>query len=183
MQADRDIQIAYLDQKLGNPADAPTFSVAMQLSPYYTPTAGNGLWGSFDELFSTGDPIFSVSVSFMETDLSRGTSRTTRALVDEQLVQASISKKEAESTVRQKIKDIQMRIDSGLDTVTLLLKDYDFAANDVEVERILAASYFGNDLSIRRKELAMYGAAFSLLQQLRSLTVLSAELEILLGST
>lgn len=183
MQADRDIQIAYLDQKLGNPADAPTFSVAMQLSPYYTPTAGNGLWGSFDELFSTGDPIFSVSVSFMATDLSRSTSRTTRALVDEQLVQASISKKEAESTVRQKIKDIQMRIDSGLDTVTLLLKDYDFAANDVEVERILAASYFGNDLSIRRKELAMYGAAFSLLQQLRSLTVLSAELEILLGST
>jgi hypothetical protein len=70
-----------------------------------------------------------------------------------------------------------------LDTVTLLLKDYDFAVNDVEVERILAASYFGNDLSIRRKELAMYGAAFSVMQQLRSLTVLSAELAIFLGST
>jgi hypothetical protein len=183
MQADRDIQIARLDQKLGNPADAPTFSVAMQLSPYYTPTAGNGLWGSFDELFSSGDPVFSVSISFMATDLSRSTSRTTRALVDEQLVQASISKTEAESTVYQKIKDLQLRIDSGLDMVTLLLKDYDFAVNDVEIERILAASYFGNDLSIRRKELAMYGAAFSVLQQLRSLTALSAELAIVLGST
>lgn len=183
MQADRDIQIVFLDQKLGNPADAPTFSVAMQLSPYYTPTAGNGLWGSFDELFSSGDPNFSVSVSFMATDLSRSTGRTTRALIDEQLVQASISKTEAESSVRQKLKDLQLRIDSGLDMVALLLKDYDFAVNDVEVERILAASYFGNDLSIRRKELAMYGAAFSVLRQLRSLTALSAELAIVLGST
>ncbi len=53
----------------------------------------------------------------------------------------------------------------------------------MKVERILDESYFGKNPGIRRKEPAMYGAAFSVLQQLRSLTALSAELAIVLGST
>ncbi|NCA93088.1 hypothetical protein EOM82_07630, partial [bacterium] len=77
------------NQIMGNPADAPTLSLSMNISPYYDPSAGNGLWGSFDELFTTGEPVFSVSVAFQSNDLARNTGRTTRSLADEKLVQAS----------------------------------------------------------------------------------------------
>jgi hypothetical protein len=174
--------IAQLDRSLGNPADAPTFSLSMQVSPYYDPSAGNGLWGSVDELFKTGEPIVSVSLMFQSSDLGRGTSKTTRALADEQIVQASIAKERADSAVRQTIRDFQMRIDTGISSLGLLLEDYRYAVNAIEIERILSESYQGNTLSMKRKELARYGAAFNLLQHLRTMTLLSMELELFLGA-
>lgn len=182
-KAERDLRIAQLDRQMGNPADAPTFALSMNVSPYYAATAGNGLPGSFDELFNSSDPVLSVSLSFQSSDLSRSTSKTTRALADEQIVQASLAMDSAASAVRQKARDLQQRIDSALATLGLLMTEYRFSVNAIEIERILAASYQGNTLSIERKELAMYGAAFAVLQHLRSITVLAAELELYLGAT
>lgn len=180
--AGRDMMVARLDRSLGNPADAPTLSLSMNISPYYDPSAGNGLWGSFDELFTTGEPVFSVSVAFQSNDLARNTGRTTRSLADEKLVQASIAKEEAASAVRQRSRDLQMRIETGLSTIGLLLDEYRFAVNAIEIERILAESYQGSTLSMERVELARYSAAFTLLQHLRTMTVLAMELRQFMGS-
>lgn len=180
-EAQRDLQVARLERSLGNPSDAPTLSLSMQLSPYYSPTAGNGLFGSVNELFATGEPIFSVSVAFQSSDLSRSSGKTTRALSDEQIVQASIAREAAGASVAQRLRDFQMRIESGLSTLALLLEEYRFAVQAIEIERILAESYQGNTLSMRQRELARYGAAFSLLQHMRSMTLLAAELNLFIG--
>lgn len=182
-KAERELRIAQLDRALGNPADAPTFSLSMQLSPYYTPTAGNELWGSFDEMWTSSDPNFSVTVGFQFSDLSRNLGKSTRKLTEEQMVQSSLAKESAESQVLQKARDLQLRIDQGFLTLGLRLSEYRQAVNAIEIEKILAESYQGNALSMRRRELAMYGSAFALLQHLRLMHLLSQEVQLFVDAS
>lgn len=181
-EAERDLQVALLDKSLGNPADAPTFSVSVQFSPYYTPTAGNGLWGSFDELFTTSDPTLSVSVGFMANDLSRSTSKLTKQLGDEQIVQASLRKDQAVQAVTQKGSDYVLLINKEFATLAALLDDYKYALNELEVVRIRSAAGLADQTSFRQKEIGIYNAAFAVLQKLRNMTLLAVELEVFTGS-
>jgi outer membrane protein TolC len=177
--AERELRIALLDRDLGNPGDAPRLSVSLQLSPFYTVAAGNTLWDSVDSLFTSASPNFSVSVSFLATDLSRSLSRTTTKLVDEKIIQATISKNEAHSAVVDRLAELQRETDSAVAKLSLLMDSYTLAVTDVEVEQIKADAGISDRNRVKRAQLGMYEAAFAILQQLRTLRLIDAQLSLL----
>ncbi|WP_422477756.1 TolC family protein [Pleomorphochaeta sp. DL1XJH-081] len=177
--AERELRIALLDRDLGNPGDAPRLSVSLQLSPFYTVTAGNSLWDSVDSLFTSASPNFSVSVSFLATDLSRSLSRTTAKLVDEKIIQATISKNQARSAVVDRLAELQRETDSAVAKLSLLMDSYTLAVTDVEVEQIKADAGISDRSRVKRAQLGMYEAAFAILQQLRTLRLIDAQLSLL----
>lgn len=181
--AQREMQIASLDKSLGSPGDAVRLSVAMQLSPFYNVTPGNSLWDSIDGLFTASDPNFSVSVSIMATDLSRSLRKTTDALVDEQMVQATLAMEHARRAVIEQFSQYQQEIDSGLVTLSVLLDTYQLAVIDADVAHIQAQSGGADRQVVRRTEIALYKAAFDLLQHLRSLRLLDARIALFLDLT
>lgn len=180
--AERELRIAMLDKDLGNPADAPRLSVSMQLSPFYTVSAGNTLWDSVDRLFTTGSPNVSVSVSFMATDLSRSLGKTTDRLVGEKILQATISKEQARSAVMDRLSDLQRELDTAVAKLSVLMDSYTLAVTDVEVEQIRAEAGIADRTMVKRAELGMYESAFAILQQLRALRLLDARLSLLIGT-
>jgi outer membrane protein TolC len=179
MSAERELRIALLDRDLGNPGDAPRLSVSLQLAPFYTVAAGNTLWDSVDSLFTSASPNFSVSVSFLATDLSRSLSRTTTKLVDEKIIQATISKNEAHSAVVDRLAELQRETDSAVAKLSLLMDSYTLAVTDVEVEQIKADAGISDRNRVKRAQLDMYEAAFAILQQLRTLRLIDAQLSLL----
>jgi len=181
-EAHRDLQLAQIDKNLGTPSDAPMLSVSVQYSPYYTPSAGNGLLESFDELFSTSDPTVSVSVGFMAHDLFRSTNTMTKILIDEQILQASLRKEEAVQAITQKSSDYLLRIDQEFASLALLIDDYDFVLHELGNIHIQFAGGLVQEERIRHAELDVYTKAFAVLQKLRTMTLLAVELELFTGT-
>ena len=179
--AEQELQTALIDKALGNPGDAPRLSISMRLSPYTT--AGTTLWDSVDNLFSASDPTMSVSVSFIASDLARTLRKTTDKLVDEQIIQATITKEQAEDAVRTKLAQLQQEVDIAVYTLANLMQSYQLSVTDVEVEQIRANAGVSDRNSVQRAELKLYEAAFAVLQQLRSLCVLDAQITHFLGVT
>lgn len=178
----RSKRIAQIDRILSSPADSPVFSVDMQLSPYYDTAEGNGFLGSVGDLLTTSEPVLSVTVNFSASDLQRRSSALARDLAGESLSQAVSQIRSAMEGVEDKLGDLQRRLNDQVRTLGLALADYRIKANDVEVERILASMGLGDESSIRVRENLNYEAAFAVLQSLRSLDLLSLELDAMTGS-
>ncbi len=175
----RDLQVAQIETSMGNPADAPFFSLALQLSPFYTATSGATLWGSAQELFSNGKPVFSVSVSFVATDLGRSLSRLTGALSRESIYQAEKSMQIAQEALLSKVEELQRQLNRQMLSLQLYLSDYEIASNDVEVERIRSSIGLADSISIQRKEIQRYASAFFVLQSLREMELIYLEMQIM----
>jgi len=177
--AQRDLQVAQIETSMGNPADAPLFSLALQLSPFYSATQGATLWSSAQELFSDSKPVFSVSVSFVATDLSRSLSRLTGALSKESIYQAEKSMQIAQEALLSKVEELQRQLNRQMLSLQLYLSDYEIASNDVEVERIRSSIGLADSISIQRKEIQRYASAFSVLQSLREMELIYLELQLM----
>ncbi len=181
MDAQRALQISRLDRSLGNPADAPRLSISMQASPFYTVTAGNTFVDSVEKLFSSSDPVVNVAVTFMATDLSRSLGRTTKALADEQIVQATLDSSSAQEAVMDRFDQFQRDVDEGVASLSLLMDSYNLALVDVEVAQIRLDAGIIDKTAFRRAELKLYEAAFVMLQKLRALRLLDAQISLFLG--
>lgn len=173
------IRSAQIDETLMNPADAPVFSLSMQYSPFYAGTAGNTFFGSYEEMVSSSDPVFSVSIGFSASDVSRNASMVSKSLAEEGLYQATkeaeIMKKEIDTT----LEDAERTYKGLLASLGVGLLDYQMQDNAVEVETIRASVGLANESSIRMKELERYAAAFTLLQTIRELELLQLQMESL----
>ncbi|AEV28636.1 hypothetical protein SpiGrapes_0808 [Sphaerochaeta pleomorpha str. Grapes] len=180
-EALRKKRIAQIDSMFNNLADSPMFSLGMQLSPYYDTSQGNGFFGSIGELFSNGKPVVSVSVNFSASDLAMRTTSMTKEIAGESLSQAIIQVTEAMQGVTSNLEDFQRRLNQQILSLRLALSDYQIKANDVEVERIRTTMGLGSASSIEIRENLTYASAFTVLQSLRELELLSLELDNLLG--
>ena len=180
-EALRKKRMAQIDATFNSLADSPMFSLGMQLSPYYDTSAGNGFFGSIEELYTSGKPVFSFSVNFSASDLAMRTTSLTKELAGESLSQAIIQVTEALQGVSSNLEDFQRRLNQQILSLRLALSDYQIKANDVEVERIRATMGLGSASSIEIRENLSYASAFAVLQNLRELELLSLELDELLG--
>ena len=179
MKAQRDLDIALLEKRLGNPADAPWFSIAMQLSPHAPSDTSFG--ASVNKLFTASKPEVSVSVSFRAGDLSRSLSRTTDAITQEAVVQATSARDSARQAVEDALLGYQRTVDTELNALAIRMQEYELAHNAFEVASIRGQAGLLDSSAVRRAELGVYEAAFAMLQQLRSITVLNYEITHALG--
>jgi len=174
MSAQRDLEIARIDKRLGTVADAPRLSVAMQVNPHYTATAANFI-DSFSELFGANQSELSVSVSFIASDLGRSTSKTVTALADEAIMQATIARDAARDAVLDQFDTCQEEIDLQLLNLSLNLEAYTIAVNDLDAATIRAEAGIIDQSTLRRAELSVYESAFTVLQHIRNMQVLQLE--------
>jgi hypothetical protein len=99
--------------------------------------------------------------------------------VDEKIIQATISKNEAHSAVVDRLAELQRETDSAVAKLSLLMDSYTLAVTDVEVEQIKADAGISDRNRVKRAQLDMYEAAFAILQQLRTLRLIDAQLSLL----
>ncbi|MDY0289696.1 MAG: hypothetical protein RBR15_12795 [Sphaerochaeta sp.] len=156
------LRTAELDAKLKNPADAPMLNISLQYAPILEPSY---------------EPTFSVSIGFSATDLFRSTSKLSSTLADEGLVQAQKDVEKARQAIMTKVEETQRSVEGLLLNLSVGLNDFHLKENAVEVERIRSSVGLANESSIRAKELAWYGSAFTVLQTLRELRLIALDLE------
>ena len=174
-QAIGKLRSAELDAKIKSPSDAPMLSLALQLSPLYSPS-GADFFTSYQELFTTSEPIFSLSIGFSASDISRSTSKLTSSLAVESILQAEIEVEKARDDVELKVEEIQRNVKGLLINLSIALYEFEQRTNDIEVERIRFTIGRANESSIKAKELSMYDSAFMVLQILRELDLIALDL-------
>lgn len=178
--AQRALQTARIDRELGNPGDAPRLSVALQIGSHYTPAATT-FGSSVSELFSDGSPEVSVSVSFTASDLSRSLRKSTDAMAEEGIVQATLAQAEAEKAVIDRFSHYQRRVDNEIGALDLRLTEYKISLRDLDIVQIRNAAGLADSTAVQLGELGLYEAAFAVLQQLRTLYALDDEITRFLG--
>lgn len=156
------LRSAELDARLKNPSDAPTLSISLQYAPILEPTY---------------EPIFTLSIGFSASDLSRSTSRLSSSLAKEGVLQARQEVAKAKQDLETKIEQTQRSVEGLLLALAVSLNDFQLKENIVEVERIRSSVGLANESSIRAKELAWYDAAFTVLQTLRELRLIALDIE------
>ena len=174
----RDAQAAI---DLGNPADAPIISISMNYSPFISATNGADFAQSFNDIFSASTKQnLSVSVSLIANDLSRSLSKSTKALAQEQLIQAQLALDDAREQVIETIRSMQSTINTALEKVKINTSSYEMAKETVEIEKIKESVGQSDEETIKRAEIAMYRSAFSLLSSIRNVYELKVSLETMM---
>lgn len=176
-QAIRNLRSAEIDAILKNPSDAPMLSLSMQISPLYTPSAGASFFTSFEDLFTSSEPIYSLSIGFSASDLYRSTTKLSSSLANESVIQAKIEVEKARDDIELKVDDIQRNIKGLLINLAIAQYEVEKSTNDIEVERIRFEIGLANESSIKAKEIAWYGSAFTVLQILRELNLIALDLQ------
>ena len=174
----RDAQAAI---NLGNPADAPIINISMNYAPFISATAGADFAQSFNDVFSASTKQnVSVSVSVIANDLSRSLSKSTKALAQEQLIQAQLALDDAREQVVETIRSMQSTINTTLENVKINTSSYEMAKESVEIEKIKESVGQSDEETIKRAEIAMYRSAFSLLSSIRKVYELKVSLETMM---
>jgi hypothetical protein len=174
----RDAQVAI---DLGNPADAPIINISMNYAPFISATAGADFAQSFNDVFSASTKQnVSVSVSVIANDLSRSLSKSTKALAQEQLIQAQLALDDAREQVVETIRSMQSTINTTLENVKINTSSYEMAKESVEIEKIKESVGQSDEETIKRAEIAMYRSAFSLLSSIRKVYELKVSLETMM---
>jgi len=175
-QAMGKLRTAELDAMLKSPADAPMLNLSFQVSPFYTPSLGADFFTSFDDLITSSNPLFSFSIGFSASDLSRSNTKLSTALATESVLQAEIEVEKARDDLEKKIEEIQRNIEGLLLNLSIGQYEFDQRTNAIEVERIRFDIGLANDNSIKSKEISRYDSAFMILQTLRELELIALDL-------
>jgi hypothetical protein len=185
LAAQREFQFAEIERKMGNPEDAPVLGLLLSVSPEYdadTALDGDGFRESFTGLFEGGEPSIRFSVSCTIPDLSRSKSRLTEQLLSERLVQAGLEAAEAANAVVTHIKELQQRLNKELLNLHIALMDYQQIEGGPADEATGQSAAVTDSHRARREELSRYSAAFSVLQVLREIELLTLEIDLMTGS-
>ena len=175
-QAMGKLRSAEIDAMLKSPSDAPMFNLSLQLSPYYKASAGADFFTSFKDLFSGGEPTFSLSIGFSATDLFRSTTKLSASLATESVLQAKIEVEKAQENLEKKIEEIQRNIKGLLLNLSIAQYEFEQSTTAIDVERIRFEIGLANETSIKAKEIAWYDSAFVVLQTLRELDLIALDL-------
>ncbi|MBN2861359.1 MAG: TolC family protein [Sphaerochaetaceae bacterium] len=182
MQAQLDYKAAQAQYAQGSPSDAPSFTLSVNYEPFSNPAPGSSFSDSIGDLFSSStEHNVRVSFLFNAPDVFRKTRRAQTGQLDQQLVQAQLAVKEAEEQVKASLKTLQLRINGAFDALELKISEYTLARTQAEDEQIRLEYGLSDEYQVARKEIAMYQSAFSLLDSLRTLTVLAQEVSPLLN--
>ncbi len=179
LAAQREFQLAEIERKMGNPEDAPVLGLSFSVSPEYD---ADGFWESFSGLLERGEPSIRFSVSCTIPDLSRSKSRLTEQLLSERLVQAGLEAAEAANAVVTRIKELQQRLNKELLNLHIALMDYQQIGSGPADDAAGQSAAVTDSDRARREELSRYSAAFSVLQVLREIELLTLEIDLMTGS-
>lgn len=179
LTAQREFQLAEIERKMGNPEDAPVLGLSLSVSSEYD---GDGFRESFAGLLGGGDPSVLFSVSCSIPDLSRSKSRLTEQLLSERLVQAGLEAAEAANAVVTHIKELQHRLNKELLNLHIALLEYQQIGSGPADETTGQSAAVADSDRARREELARYSAAFSVLQVLREIELLTLEIDLMTES-
>ncbi len=167
---------AQLSKFLGSPSDAPVISLALNYTPFSTPTAGSSFTDSLSGLFSSStDHNISVSVLFNANDVFRGERKRLQQQLDQQLMQFELEVERAREEVRFSLEDLQLRINQSINTLEQRLNEYVLAARRLENAKIRNSYGVSDILQLQQSEITMYRSAFSLLDSLRTVYILGNE--------
>ena len=176
-KAMRNLHSAEIDTHLKSTIDAPQLNLSLQFYPYYTPNSGTNFFTSFTDLFTDSEPIFSLSIGFSATDLSRPSTTLSTALAAESVLQAKIEVEKERDALELKVDEIQRNIKGLLLNLSLAQVEFEQRTNDVEVEKIRFEIGLANEKSIKAKEISRYEAAFTILQILREIELIALDLK------
>ncbi len=177
----RNLEVARIENELGQVADAPLLQLSLNYSPYYSPSSGNTLEQSFSSLFSSStEHNVSFSVSFTAADFSRSLSKASSEIAQQQLLQAQIELQNAYDKVKEKLRDLQSRINTALDTLMVNQAEYELADENVEIEQLKASVGLSDEQKIERASIERYQSAFALIASVRTIYELKLELESLI---
>ncbi len=168
-EAQRELQRARLERLGGVPGAAPRLGLSLQLEG-----------DDYASLFSADSP-FSVAVSLQIPDLFRRDVRLADDLGNQQIEAARLQLEQELRRVDRIIQEYQGRIDSQLFSLSVLLEEYAFFAQDREEEERRFASGLSDRFSLGRMEISQREAAFRVLQVLREFELLDLELMMLTG--
>jgi len=185
----REQRSAELDRLTGSPADAPRLGAAFSVVPSYpvgtsSSAAGYEDFGeSFAKLFGddAGMPTVSFSITLQIPDVARKQADMQQVMADEQLRAAEAKVKEAALGVKERVQDFQARLQRELRRLPIVFEEYQLAQQDLEEERIRYNSGISNQRQLQQRTAASYRTAFSVLQSLRELSLLSLEMEMMSG--
>lgn len=176
-QAIGNLRSAEIDAMLKNPSDAPMLSLSFQVSPYYSADSGSSFFSSFEQLFSDGSPLFSLSIGFSASDFSRSSTKLSSSLAQESVLQAKIEVEKVRDDIEQQVETIQRNVKSLLLNLSIAQYDFEQRTNDIEVEQIRFEIGMANENSIKAKQIAWYDSAFLILQNLRELNLIALDLQ------
>lgn len=180
-QAQLDYTAAQALYAQGTPSDAPSFTLSVNYEPFSTPATGSSFTDSIGDLFSSStDHNVRVSFLFNAPDVFRKTRRAQTGQLEQQLVQAQLAVEEKREQVISSLRTLQLRINGAFDELDLSISEYSLAASQLEDERIRLEYGLSDEYQVARKEIELYQSAFSLLDSLRTLTVLAQETSSLL---
>jgi hypothetical protein len=168
---------AMINSSLGGMADAPRLGLSLSYEPNYANSTGLTVSESFTKLFSD-DPSLFLTVTFQAPDLLRKESRLNDQLSEIQVRQADAKVDEQKTRVFTYIKQLQIDIDRAEAGLRIAMAEYQLSNDALEEEMIRFRADDSSRTLLRQKEIDRYDAAFSVLEHLRELELLSFEIDL-----